>query len=60
MLRGSVAGVWTEPNSIIAVRAGAVRHRVTPIRTGERSILKLVYTETLARAPGYEDNLDTY
>lgn len=36
-------GVETEPNSILLVRAGGVRHKVTPLKKGQRVILKFVY-----------------
>lgn len=42
---GRKEGVWTEPNSIIAVKAGqdGPSHRVTPIKRGDRTIMKLVF-----------------
>ena len=44
--RGEPAGDWTRPNSALLVRAGeaGVAHRVTPLRRGERTILKMVWT----------------
>jgi hypothetical protein len=57
---GHRRGGWTEPNSIIMVKAESVVHRVTPINTGERSIVKFVYTTTLDKTEEYYDNLLTY
>ena len=37
---------WTEPNSIMIVRADGYYHHVKPVTKGEREILKLVYTQT--------------
>lgn len=31
---------WTEPNSLLLIRADAALHRVLPVKRGERSILK--------------------
>ena len=39
---GKVHSVWAEPNSLIVVQAGGVEHAVTPVTTGERTILKFV------------------
>jgi len=57
---GQRRGGWTEPNSIIVVRAESVVHRVTPITVGERGIVKFVYTTTLEKTADYYDNLLTY
>ena len=53
-------GGWTEPNSIIVVKADGAAHRVTPITVGERSIIKFVLTETLEKTEDFFDNLLTY
>jgi hypothetical protein len=37
---------WTEPNSLMIVRADGYFHHVKPVTRGEREILKLVYTPT--------------
>lgn len=49
--------VWTEPNSILVVRAGAEgpKHRVTPVKRGERTIIKLVFHQ-----PGCEKTPNFY
>ena len=38
--------LWTEPNSILIVKAQGYEHNVTPPEVGEREILKLIYTQT--------------
>ena len=37
---------WTEPNSLLIVKAKGYKHHVTPVLNGEREILKLIYTQT--------------
>lgn len=39
---------WTEPNSLLLIRADAALHRVLPVKRGERSILKARRLEDLA------------
>ena len=58
--RGSRRGGWTEPNSVLMVRAEHVVHRVTPVTRGERSIVKFVHTTTLEKTDEFYDNLTTY
>lgn len=36
---------WTEPNSLVVVQAGGVEHAVTPVTSGERSIVKFIFCE---------------
>ena len=43
---GKIHRKWTKPNSILIVRAKGYKHRVTPPKTGEREILKLIYTQS--------------
>ena len=58
---GGLAREWTEANSVIAVRAGAALHRVTPVRRGGRDIVKCVFALDAARTPAFEANLrNTY
>eukprot|EP01061_Rhynchopus_euleeides_P027881 TRINITY_DN4530_c0_g3_i1.p1 TRINITY_DN4530_c0_g3~~TRINITY_DN4530_c0_g3_i1.p1 ORF type:complete len:304 (+),score=57.55 TRINITY_DN4530_c0_g3_i1:96-1007(+) len=38
-----VSTLVTKPNSLVTLRADGVRHRVPPVRTGRRVILKAVY-----------------
>jgi hypothetical protein len=35
--------IETEPNSLLIVRANGVRHKVTELTKGERTIIKLVF-----------------
>ena len=41
--KGEIEEQKTEPNSLLVLKAGAVEHRVTPIKRGERFIVKAVY-----------------
>ena len=43
---GNEHGVWAEPNSLLVVQAGGVMHGVSPVTTGERSIVKFVFCDT--------------
>ena len=45
-LRSRTCSEWTPPNSALLVRAGdtGAAHRVIPLKTGERTILKMVWT----------------
>jgi len=38
--------IWTKPNSILIVKAAGLKHMVTPVNLGTRSILKLIYTQS--------------
>ena len=38
--------IWTKPNSMLIVKAQGLKHMVTPVNNGTRSILKLIYTQT--------------
>ena len=44
--KGDQHSEWTPPNSALLVRAGdtGAAHRVIPLKTGERTILKMVWT----------------
>ena len=53
-------GGWTEPNSVIIVRADGAPHRVTGVTRGERSIIKFVLTQTLEKTDDFFDNLLIY
>ena len=58
---GAVHRQWMEPNSLLLVRAGGALHRVLPIKRGDRSIVKVVFTTTSDRLPSFEENLhNTY
>jgi len=43
---GNEHPIWTEPNSLIVVQAAGVEHAVTPVTTGERTIVKFVFCDT--------------
>eukprot|EP00882_Tetradesmus_deserticola_P029487 GHRQ01033032.1.p1 GENE.GHRQ01033032.1~~GHRQ01033032.1.p1 ORF type:complete len:185 (+),score=84.41 GHRQ01033032.1:53-607(+) len=54
---GKEHSLWTEPNSLLAVQAEGWEHRVLPVRTGSRSILKLAFTSSSIKLPAYSANL---
>jgi hypothetical protein len=37
---GTLREQWTEPNSVLALRAVGALHQVLPVKRGERSIVK--------------------
>ena len=43
---GNIKSQWTEPNSLLLVKAQSDYHHVTPINNGTREILKLIYTQS--------------
>lgn len=45
-LFGNEHSTRAEPNSLIVVQAGGVEHAVTPVTSGERTIVKFVFCET--------------
>ena len=49
--------VWTKPNSMLIVKAAGLRHMVTPVTTGTRSILKLIYTQSSNINNNYKNEL---
>eukprot|EP00316_Scyphosphaera_apsteinii_P024911 CAMPEP_0119315856 /NCGR_PEP_ID=MMETSP1333-20130426/37424_1 /TAXON_ID=418940 /ORGANISM="Scyphosphaera apsteinii, Strain RCC1455" /LENGTH=141 /DNA_ID=CAMNT_0007321335 /DNA_START=456 /DNA_END=881 /DNA_ORIENTATION=- len=59
---GQHEGIWTEPNSILLVRAGehGPLHRVTTIRRGERTILKFVFTVSDCKTDSFAVHLDSF
>eukprot|EP00963_Diacronema_lutheri_P002419 scaffold155_cov347-Pavlova_lutheri.AAC.98 len=54
---GNLHSQWTEPNSLLLIKAEGAEHRVGMVRRGERSILKFVYCTSLERTPAYDENL---
>ena len=54
---GEIARVETEANSLLAVRANGALHRVTPVRRGERDIVKVVFAFTTERTAAFDENL---
>lgn len=58
---GVLHSVWTEPNSLLLVRAAGGLHRVRAVARGERSIVKAAFCDAAAtRLPSYDANLTTY
>ena len=43
---GKLHKKWTKPNSMLIVKALGYQHSVTPPKTGEREILKMIYTQS--------------
>jgi hypothetical protein len=44
--KGTEHSIWTKPNSMLIVKAKGLKHMVSPVNNGTRSILKLIYTQT--------------
>ena len=44
--KGKLNSLWTDPNSLLIVKAQGYMHGVTPPKSGIREILKLIYTQT--------------
>lgn len=51
---------WTEPNSLLLVKAQGNYHRVTPIKKGEREILKIIYTQSNKTNKNYDKELKRF
>lgn len=54
---------WSEPNSVLLVRAGSdgPSHRVTPVKRGERTIVKLVFHEPAAsKTPNFYVHINSF
>ena len=58
--RGKKHSKWTEPNSILIVKANGYRHHVLPVETGEREIMKLIYTQTKEINNNYTEELERF
>ena len=54
---GQLCSTRTEANSLLAVLAGGALHRVTPVRRGERDIVKVVFAVGAERTAAYDENL---
>ena len=52
--KGKLHSKWTEPNSMLIVKAQGYEHHVTPPVTGEREILKLIYSQTTKTNENYD------
>ena len=57
---GKINEIWTEPNSILLVKARGYEHHVTPPKIGEREILKLIYTQTDKTNDNYENEMKRF
>uniref|UniRef100_A0A7S3NQU1 Fe2OG dioxygenase domain-containing protein n=1 Tax=Aureoumbra lagunensis TaxID=44058 RepID=A0A7S3NQU1_9STRA len=51
---------WTQPNSLLLVKAGGPSHRVTRSSCGERVIAKFVYTSCPYKLNAWYSNLNAY
>ena len=60
--RGERHAQWTAPNSALIVSAGdeGPLHRVTPLRRGERTILKLCYTSTDEKCDDFDSHINSF
>mmetsp|Transcript_46233 Transcript_46233/g.77065 ORF Transcript_46233/g.77065 Transcript_46233/m.77065 type:complete len:261 (-) Transcript_46233:60-842(-) len=56
---GTLHSIWAQPNSLLVIRAAGVRHRVTAVGEGERSIIKLLYTTTYNKTQLYSEVIDS-
>ena len=60
---GDPFDVWTSPNTALLVRGGetGAPHRVTPLKRGERTILKMVWTvPDSTPLPAFFEHLDAF
>jgi len=48
----------TDANSLLAVLAEAWDHRVTPVRRGDRAIIKFAMTTSRVQLPAFKANLE--
>lgn len=49
--------IWTQPNSLMIVKASGFKHSVNPVSRGKREIVKLIYTPTNEL---YKRNINQY
>jgi len=52
--------LWTKPNSLLVVKAQGYKHHVTPPISGEREILKLIYTQSDKINKNYTDEMERF
>ncbi|GAB5370647.1 hypothetical protein AAMO2058_001510900 [Amorphochlora amoebiformis] len=57
---GTISSVSSRPNSLLVIKAGEIRHRVTPVLRGRRTIVKCIFTTTLKKAPDFQDQMPEY
>tara|TARA_Y100000817_G_scaffold297838_1_gene274486 strand:- start:2643 stop:3260 length:618 start_codon:yes stop_codon:yes gene_type:complete len=55
-----IHSLWTEPNSLLIVKAQGSPHHVTPIVKGSREILKIIYTQTNETNKNYDDEMKRF
>lgn len=57
---GKEHSIWTKPNSILIVKAQGLKHMVTPVNNGTRSILKLIYTQSENKNENYHNEIKRF
>mmetsp|Transcript_42457 Transcript_42457/g.66475 ORF Transcript_42457/g.66475 Transcript_42457/m.66475 type:complete len:268 (+) Transcript_42457:3-806(+) len=57
---GAIKEQWTEPNSLLIIEAGGAEHRVLPVKRGQRTILKMLFTTTNQKLSAYAETLGQY
>ena len=58
--KGVLHSIWTEPNSLLIVKANGYEHHVTQPEEGEREILKLIYTQTHETNNNYKKEMKRF
>tara|TARA_Y100000590_G_scaffold254464_2_gene285775 strand:+ start:238 stop:882 length:645 start_codon:yes stop_codon:yes gene_type:complete len=58
--KNQIHEIWTEPNSLLIVKADNYFHHVTPPEYGTREILKLIYTQTDDKHPNYFNEMKRF
>ena len=58
--KGDIHSIWTEPNSLLIVKANGYEHHVTKTGEGEREILKLIYTQTHETNNNYKKEMERF
>ena len=59
-LDNNIKRQWTEPNSLLLVKAQGHYHHVTPVTNGSREILKLIYTQCHTPNDNYYKELERF
>ena len=57
---GQEHSIWTKPNSMLIVKAQGLKHMVTAVNNGTRSILKLIYTQTTTTNNNYSNEIKRF
>lgn len=58
--KDKLQSIWTEPNSLLVVKAQGYLHSVTPPKSGIREILKLIYTQTKVVNDNYHKEITRF